>query len=140
MSVKILVPLWVLLLMVVGLLPLLFQSLKWLKGKGLVKDKDIVIGGEMKTIAPASIQVEKKNKRVNEVKILKLLAKGDKGVLLQSLADSLDIDSNTTNHALKYLIGKNMVEVVNAMGGDKYFLTKVGKSYCSKKGYITTAA
>jgi predicted transcriptional regulator len=143
LTATVLVPLWVLLLMVVGMLPLLFQSLKWLKGKGLVKDKEIVIGGEMKFIAPAKLREEsqKKTKRVNEVNILKLLAvKGDQGMLLQSIADNLKIDSNMTNHAIEYLAGKKMVEVVNSMGGDKFFLTQAGKKYCNKKGYIRSAA
>lgn len=141
LTIEVLVPLWLLLLMVAGMIPLLFLVLRWLRGKGFVKDKEIVIGREMKTIAPVSIEVGKKTKRVNEVKILKLLAvKGDQGILLQSIADFLKIDSNTTNHALKYLEGKNMLEVVSAMGGDKYFLSKVGKSYCSKKGYLKSTA
>ena len=105
------------------------------------KDKEIVIGGEMKTITPDSIEVEKKPKRVNEVKILKLLAvKGDQGMLLQSIADFLKIDSNSTSHAINYLERKKMVDVVNAMGGDKYFLSNAGKIYCTKKGYIKSAA
>lgn len=143
LSAEILVPLWVLLLLVAGLLPLLFQVLKWLKGKGVVKDKDIVIGGEMKFIKPAKTkaETEKKTKRTNEVNVLKLLAaKGDQGMLLQSIADKLSIDSNTVNHALKYLEDKKMIEVVNAMSGDKYFLTQGGKNYCSKKGYLKSAA
>ena len=143
LSAEILVPLWVLLLLVVGLLPLLFQALKWLKGKGVVKDKDIVIGGEMKFIEPTKTKAEtdKKTKRTNEVNVLKLLAaKGDQGMLLQSIADSLKIDSNTISHALIYLEGKKMVEVVNAMSGDKFFLTQGGKNFCRKKGYVKSAA
>ena len=143
LSAEILVPLWVLLLLVVGLLPLLFQALKWLKGKGVVKDKDIVIGGEMKFIEPVKTKAEtdKKTKRTNEVNVLKLLAaKGDQGMLLQSIADSLKIDSNTISHALIYLEGKKMVEVVNAMSGDKFFLTQGGKNFCRKKGYVKSVA
>ena len=143
LTIQVLVPLWVLLLMIIGMLPLLFKVLKWLKGKGLVKDKDIVIGGEMKFIKPKKTneETQKKNKRVNEVNILKLLAvKGDQGMLVQSIADFLKIDSNATNHALNYLVEKNMVEMVIAMGGDKYFLSNAGKKYCIKKGYLKSAA
>ena len=143
LTVNVLIPLWVLLLMVVCMIPFLFMVLRWLRGKGFVKDKEIVvIGREMKFVEPKTKkEPEKKNKRVNEAKILKLLAvKGDQGMLVQSIADFLKIDSNATNHALKYLMEKKMVEVVTAMGGNKYFLSNAGKKYCVKKGYIRTAA
>lgn len=142
LNVNIAVPLWVLLLMVVGMIPLLFQVLKWLKGKGILNKADIVIDGHMKTIIPKRIksEKEKKPKRHNEVNILKLLSsKGDQGMLLQSIADSLKIESNAAKKALAYLEGKKLVEAIEGMGGNKFFLTQVGKNYCGKKGYIKSA-
>ena len=138
LSVQIAVPLWLLLLMVVGLVPLFFQILKWLKGKGMLAKADIVIDGHMKTIVPVKTKPEtsKKSKRPNEVEMLKLLAlKGEQGMLLQSMADALDIESNMAKNALEYLQGKKLVEAIGGMGGNKVFLTQVGKTYCGMKGY-----
>jgi len=139
LSVEVAVPLWVLLLMVTGLIPLFFQLLKWLKGKGILNKADITLDGHMKTIMPVKQKPEstaKKPKRQNEVNILKLLARrGDQGILLQSIADTLAIDSNAAKNALGYLEGKKLVEVIESMSGDKFFLTQVGKNYCDMKGY-----
>ena len=139
LSVQVAVPLWLLLLMVIGLIPLFFQLLKWLKGKGILNKADIVLDNHIKTIVPVKSKPEtasKKPKRQNEVNILKLLARrGDQGILLQSIADTLAIDSNVAKSALGYLEGKKLVEVIEGMSGDKFFLTKVGKNYCEKKGY-----
>jgi hypothetical protein len=135
-------PLWLVILMVAGLAALLVSLFKLFKGRWLSVKEDVVIDSSMKTIAPVQHDEEtaRKPKRPNEVKILKLLAvKGEQGMLLQSIADSLQIDSNTTSRALKYLEANKMVDVINAMGGDKYFLSNVGKNYCSMKGYTSTA-
>lgn len=99
---------------------------------------DIVIDGHMKTIVPVKAETEtsKKSKRQNEVNILKLLAfKGEQGMLLQSIADALSIDSNATNNALEYLEGKKLIDVIKGMSGNTFFLTQVGKNYCVTKGY-----
>lgn len=142
LNVSVAVPLWVLLLMVVGMIPLLFQVLNWLKSKGILNKADIVIDGHMKIITPKKVisEKEKKPKRHNEVNILKLLSsKGDQGMLLQSAADSLGIESNAAKSAFAYLEGKKLVEKVEGMSGNKFFLTQPGKSYCEKKGYIKTS-
>jgi hypothetical protein len=140
LTTQVSLPLWLLILMIAGMIPLLIKIIKLSKRVGFLGKKWRRIDSTMRTISPAEKE-KQKSKRATEVSVLKLLAvKGDQGMLLQSIADTLKIDSNTTNHALKYLEGKNMVEIVSSMGGNKYYLSKVGKSYCSKKGYITTVA
>ena len=138
LSVQVVVPLWLLLLMIIGLIHLFFQLLKWLKGKGILNKADIVLDGHMKTIVPEKTEPEtgRKPNRQNEVNILKLLAlKGEQGILLQSIADALAIESNEANNALEYLEGKKLVEVIKGMSGNKFFLSQVGKNYCDMKGY-----
>ncbi|MGD8812088.1 MAG: hypothetical protein PVH16_05075, partial [Thioalkalispiraceae bacterium] len=82
----------------------------------------------------------KKPRRQNEVNILKLLArKGEQGMLLQSIADTLGIDSNATKKAIEYLEGKKLIETIQGMGGNKVYLTQVGTNYCGKKGYMQVA-
>lgn len=88
----------------------------------------------------AEEETEGKLKRPNEIHILKLLAGvGDRGMLLKSIADQLELDSNTARRALDYLQNKKLVEVVSGMSGNQYYLTEVGKNFCRTKG-ITKAA
>lgn len=130
-------PFWLVIVMIAGMIPLFIKAFSFFKFGGKSAEDELVIDSQMKSIAPLLEEEEgRKSKRPTEVKVIKLLAaKGDQGVLLRSIADTLQIDSNSVNHALKYLEGKNMVEVINSMGGDKYYLTKHGKNYCTKKGY-----
>lgn len=69
--------------------------------------------------------------------VLKILAlKGDAGMLLQSIADSLEVNSNEIKNALKYLEDNDFVEVVTGGIGTKYYLTVRGRKHCIKQGYI----
>ena len=88
----------------------------------------------------------KKSKRKHEatsieqpyVKIvLKTLAlNGDAGMLIQSIADNLEIKSNEIKSSLAYLEKNEFVEAVTAGSGTKYYLADRGKKYCIKRGYI----
>lgn len=70
--------------------------------------------------------------------VLKALAlQGDAGMLLQSIADKLEISSNEVKSALSYLEKNEFVEAVAASTGTKYYLSSRGKKYCVKRGYIT---
>lgn len=151
LSQQVSLPFWLVLLMIAGLIPLfikIFVRINSIRMKikrlmGGSDDEELIIDSQMKTVYPAhkNDKSAQKSKRIIEAKVLKLLAtNGDQGMLLQSIADTLKIDSNNSNHALKYLEGKKMVEAVTSMGGDKYFLTAAGKNYCRKKGYIRSAA
>lgn len=76
-------------------------------------------------------------KKKHSKSILKVLAKhGERGMLLQSITDTLDINSIETNNSLTYLIDNDFVEPVNGPQGTVYHLTKLGRNYCIKKGVI----
>jgi len=70
--------------------------------------------------------------------VLKVLAlHGDAGMLIQSIADNLDIKRNEIKSSLSYLEKNEFVEAVVGSSGDKYYLAARGKKYCIKRGYIT---
>lgn len=70
--------------------------------------------------------------------VLKTLAvHGDAGMLIQSIADKLEINSIEIKSSLTYLEKNEFVEVVAAGNGTKYYLSARGKKYCIKRGYIT---
>jgi len=70
--------------------------------------------------------------------VLKTLAlNGDAGMLIQSIADDLDIKRNEIKSSLSYLEKNEFVEAVVGSSGDKYYLAARGKKYCIKRGYIT---
>ena len=70
--------------------------------------------------------------------VLKTLAvHGDAGMLIQSIADKLEINSIEIKSSLAYLEKNEFVEVVAAGNGTKYYLSARGKKYCIKRGYIT---
>lgn len=69
--------------------------------------------------------------------VLKTLAlNGDAGMLLQSIADNLEIKSNEIKSSLAYLEKNEFVEAVATGSGTKYYLAGRGKKYCIKRGYI----
>ena len=69
--------------------------------------------------------------------VLKTLAlNGDAGMLIQSIADDLEIKSNEIKSSLSYLEENEFVEAVETGSGTKYYLAARGKRYCIKRGYI----
>ncbi len=87
---------------------------------------------ELKKSSQKHLQTEEDQPYVKIV--LKTLAlNGDAGMLLQSMADKLDISSNEIKKALAYLEKNEFAEAV----GSKYYLAARGKQYCIKRGYIT---
>lgn len=89
----------------------------------------------------------KKSKREHEANsiaqpyvkiVLKILAlNGDAGMLIQSIADNLEIKSYEIKSSLSYLQDNEFVEAVETGSGTKYYLAARGKKYCIKRGYIT---
>lgn len=70
--------------------------------------------------------------------VLKALAlNGDAGILIPSLADKLQVNTNEIKKALSYLEQNEFVESVAAGSGAKYYLASRGRRYCIKQGYIT---
>lgn len=70
--------------------------------------------------------------------VLKTLAlNGDAGILIPSLADKLEVNTNEIKKALSYLEKNEFVESVAGGSGAKYYLASRGRRYCIKLGYIT---
>ena len=70
--------------------------------------------------------------------VLKTLAlNGDAGMLIQSIADKLNVGTNDVKGSLTYLEKNEFVESVTAGSGTKYYLSSRGKRYSIKQGYIT---
>ena len=70
--------------------------------------------------------------------VLKLMAlKGETGMLVQTMADKLNVSSNEIKNSLAYLESNGFVEAVEGGQGTKYFLAERGQKYCIKKGYIS---
>lgn len=81
-------------------------------------------------------EAEKKQqeRKVQLVQILKILLKeGDKGVLMNTVADRMDTSIHEAKHAMNKLMEKNLVEEVASVSGTKYYLTQTGKEYCRRK-------
>ena len=69
--------------------------------------------------------------------VLKTLAlQGDTGMMIQSIADKLEINSNEIKKALSYLEKNEFIEGVTSSGGVKYYLADRGRRYSIKRGYI----
>jgi transcriptional antiterminator len=69
--------------------------------------------------------------------VLKTLAlAGDAGMLIQSIADKLNVSSLEIKSSLTYLEKNEFVESVTAATGTKFYLSGRGKRYAIKQGYI----
>lgn len=95
---------------------------------------------KMKTVSPTkpvSQSRESKSKHPYVKIILKTVAMhGETGMLLKSIADALQVNSNEAKNTLAYLEENNFIEAVTGTHGTKYFLTQRGRSYAIKKGYL----
>lgn len=74
---------------------------------------------------------EKKHDLVQVLKVL--LQEGDKGVLMQTIADRLGASRNSVQHAMQKLVANKMVDEVVGVSGTKYYLTQQGRDYCLRK-------
>jgi len=83
----------------------------------------------------AKADEEKEREQKGElVLVLKVLLKeGDKGVLMQTIADRMDSSISTAQHAMTRLVDKKMVDEVIGVSGTKFYLTQLGKDYCRSK-------
>lgn len=90
---------------------------------------------EIKKSSRKHLQTEEEQPYVKIV--LKTLAlNGDAGMLIQSIADNLEVNSNEIKSSLSYLEKNEFVESVAGGSGSKYYLAARGKRYCIKRGYI----
>ena len=141
------IPIWFLIMMnvVMVLLLLKLYSLVSRYNRGdIVKEEhsDMVvwkIKSRKPTVASnklsADLAEEKEREKKEElVKVLKVLLKeGEKGVMMQTIADRMGTNITKAKQAMIKLIDKKMVEEVVGMSGTKYYLTQLGKDYCRSK-------
>lgn len=143
------VPVWVLIVMIGGLLPMLVQLFEVLyrltQGGEVVKEEhsDMVVWKVRKvksTAIPKHRPVDanrrkKKEEKADILQILRVISmKGEQGVLLQSITDNTEIEPVKLQPAMQSLLEKKFIDEVPGVNGKKYYLTLLGKKYCSSKG------
>ena len=128
-------PGWLIFILVLLAMPGLIWLLKWFTRtlRRLSQKQDA-------TDTPEAGKIKSPNPEKatgHEHRILKIIAgKGDRGVLLRTIADTLGINANNAKRSLRYLEDKKLIESVSNVHGETYYLTATGRMYCSKKGYI----
>lgn len=161
------IPLWFLIFAFACAAPLWIQWYQWIYRKFISSDvmqkkrrtkvkenraKDDVFkkatenwqGSEDVILNSSNAQKSRRENLVTEAEqpyvkiVLKTLAlKGDAGILIPSLADKLQVNTNEIKKALSYLEKNEFVESVAGGSGAKYYLASRGRRYCIKLGYIT---
>jgi len=145
------IPVWLLILIIGGLIPLmiklykLFMTVKAGKRNEVSReerDQRVIMklrslrksASPSRTVADVS-KDKSREKKIDMVHVLKIMAaEGDKGVLLKTVSDRLDISNSKAEQALLELSNKTLIEEVVGVSGTKYYLTGIGKKYCLKKG------
>ena len=146
------VPLWLFIILIAGLIPLfynLFKLINHFRRGEIVReaDSDVVLwkvrnvkrsASPRKSSTEISKEEEQEKKKESEGNIIQVLkivaAEGDRGVLLKSVVDRVDISNANVQRAVQELVSRKIIEEVAGVSGTKYFLTQVGKIYCTKKG------
>jgi predicted transcriptional regulator len=129
---------------VILLLLKLFELVhKFNRGDIVKEEHDDMVVWKIKTKKPTSTAIklsteasdEKERKQKEElVQILKILLKeGDKGVLMQTIADRMETNTTKAKHTISKLVDKKMVDEVVGVSGIKYYLTQLGRDYCLRK-------
>jgi len=73
-------------------------------------------------------------KKTDMVQVLKILIKeGDRGVLMQTIADRMGTGRGKAQQAMGVLVEKKFVDEVVGVSGTKYYLTTLGREYCQSK-------
>jgi predicted transcriptional regulator len=141
------IPMWFLIMMnivVIALLGKLFSLVfRYRRGDISKEEHDNMVVWKVKTARSSAVpkksvkDVAKEKEREDKqdlVQALKiLLQEGDKGVMMQTIADRMGTSRSDTQRAMQKLAKKNMVEEVVGVSGTKYYLTQEGLDYCRRK-------
>ena len=149
------VPVWLLILLIGGIIPLLVKAYKAFirfkrgditREEQAKAERDNLVLMKLRTLkksaAPsksvADVAKEKsKEKKTDILHVLQIMAvEGDKGTLLRTVSDRMNISTSKVQQAMQQLTEKQLVEEVTGVSGTRYYLTDVGKKYCRKKGFI----
>ena len=146
------IPVWLFILLIGGLVPLfykLFTLINHFRRGEIVRESDseVVlwkIRNVKRSASPrkSSTDISKeqakekeKEKENNITQVLEVVAAGgDKGILLKSVVDRVNISNANVQRAVQELVKRKIIEEVVGVSGTKYYLTQVGKMYCMKKG------
>jgi predicted transcriptional regulator len=146
------VPVWLFILLIAGLVPVFYNLFKlfnhFRRGEIIREaDSDVVlwkVRNTKRTAAPRKSSTEmskeqeqekEKEKETNIIQVLKVVAaEGDKGILLKSVVDRASISNANVQRAIQELVSRKIIEEVSGVSGTRYYLTQVGKIYCTKKG------
>lgn len=86
-----------------------------------------------KSVSDAAKEKEREVKQ-DLVQVLKILIQeGDRGVLMQTIADRMGTSRSNIQHAIQKLVKNKMVDEVVGISGTKYYLTQQGRDYCKQK-------
>lgn len=144
---KVAIPVWLLIMMNIVMILLLIKvfSLYYRYRRGDITKEEYSDMVVWKVRQPKSAAVpnndnkaERENKdRSNKeelVQVLKILLKeGDRGVLMQTVADRMGKNSSAAQRAMKKLVENKMVDEVVGISGTKFYLTASGRDYCRRK-------
>jgi len=142
------VPVWLLVLLIAGVTPLLYKLYRLLsafrRGNIVKEEHDDVVVWKIRTNRPSAApktssadiaRGKREGEKADIVHVLKVMvAEGERGLLIQSLADRMKVALPKAQHAMAKLVEKKLVEAVVGMSGTKYYLTKLGREYCASKG------
>lgn len=141
------IPLWILIIMigiiVFPLVQLLMLLYRYVQGD-IVKEEhsDMVVWRVKSRKRPATpkkksediAREKEREKKTDLALVLKVLLKeGDKGVLMQTIADQMGTSTTNAQHAMQKLIDNKLVDEVVGVSGTKFYLTQAGKEYCRRK-------
>jgi len=148
LTTSVAVPVWLLILLVAGITPLLFKLYRLVqafkRGNIVKEEHEDVVLWKIRSSKPSASSKKSssdlaRDKRQEEkadiAQVLKIMAsQGERGILIQSLADRMQIKLSKAQFAIGKLVDKKLVEEVVGMSGTKYYLTQLGRNYCSSKG------
>jgi len=145
-SATVTIPVWFLAMMNVIVLFLLAKLIiliyRYKQGDIIKEEHSDMVVWKVKNRKPVSAKkpitnpIEAKGVKNKEelVKVLKILLKeGDKGVMMQTIADRMGVNVTKAKHVMNNLVDNNMVDEVTGASGVKFYLTQSGKDYCRSK-------
>jgi len=141
------IPMWFLVMMniiVLLLLVKLFQLVSRFNRGEITKEEhsDMVVWkvkNKRRSPSPDKLSAKKDMEKEREKKdelahVLKILLKdGEKGVLMQTIADRMGTNIANAQHAMDKLVENKLVDEVVGVSGTKFYLTQSGKDYCRSK-------
>jgi|GEM_PF-2443154 len=147
------IPIWLLLLMIAAMVPFFVDLVRvwrrWRRGhlpemqehqSVLMRLVNIRRSEPSQKDAAAARKSKTDEQKRHMARVLKVMvAHGETGMLLQSIADRAELLTTQVKQAIEYLVDKELIEEVAGISGTKYFLTPRGKDYCAKKGLIKGA-